>query len=249
MQTRKRLTQLCRPIGLLIIFLMVLSCRTTDLIRQFADNHIGAEKISADIEPVQDPTPPETATPRPVGRLEHVIASTTQVAGPIPAERTPLAPTAIATPTWMPILQDLPPATRAPVRAPAKTATPTKILATLTPRFQYQVSFSWCGPNWLTFIEGTVTQGGQAKDGLLIRIALDPDGSALVSDYKTGTDPTKPGGYTQIIDANAPHGGLWYLWIVDPQTHKRISAIATVKTDPKRIEETSCQSANINFSD
>ncbi len=270
MQNPKRLTQLYRPIGLTIIFFMVLSCRTSDMIRQFADNQIGTEEITADIESVQDTMPVETETPNPVVASEQRFASATQVAGPIPAERPTLAPPAGSTPTWIPFptqrlvaptagptptwipFPDELPATRAPARAPvrasAKTATPTKISATPTPHFEYQVSLSWCGPNWQTFVEGTVTQGGVAKDGLLVRISLDPDGSPTWSDYKTGTDPTKPGGYTQIIDANAPHDGLWRLWVVDPKTNQRISEIANVKTDPKRVEETSCQSATVNFS-
>jgi hypothetical protein len=107
----------------------------------------------------------------------------------------------------------------------------------------------WCGPNWQTFVEGIVTRDEFPQDGLLVRILLYPEGSpAPAEDYRTGTDPAKPGGYTQIIDANAPHGGLWYVWIIDPQTHKRISDIATVKTDPKHVEEISCQSATVNFS-
>ena len=90
---------------------------------------------------------------------------------------------------------------------------------------------------------------GVPQNGLLVRISLDPDGSpAPANDYLTGMDLTKPGGYTQIIDANAPHGGLWYLWVVDAKTLQRISKIATVKTDSKRVEETSCQSATVNFS-
>jgi hypothetical protein len=90
---------------------------------------------------------------------------------------------------------------------------------------------------------------GIPQNGLLVRISLNPDGSpAPANDYVTGTDPTKPGGYTQIIDVNAPHGGLWYLWVLDPQTHQRVSANAIVKADPKRVEETSCQSAAENFS-
>lgn len=72
--------------------------------------------------------------------------------------------------------------------------------------------------------------------------------ASMMNDYRTGTDSTKPGGYTQIIDAYAPHEGLWYVWVVDPQTQKRVSEITTVKTDPKHVEEKSCQSATVNFS-
>ncbi len=122
-----------------------------------------------------------------------------------------------------------------------------------TPEFRYLVKNPYCGPNWKTFVEGTVTEGGEPVDGLLARISTNMGGDPAWTDYKTGTDPEKPGGYTQIIDANRPHEGLWYVWLVDPDTNRRISEIATIKTDRVRVEDTdkspgSCQSATIDFS-
>ncbi len=122
-----------------------------------------------------------------------------------------------------------------------------------TPEFRYVVTNPYCGPNWKTFVEGTVTEGGEPVDGLLARISTNKGGDPAWTDYKTGTDPEKPGGYTQIIDAYRPHEGLWYVWLVDPDTNRRISEIATIKTDRVRVEDTdkspgSCQSARIDFS-
>lgn len=208
---------------------------------------VGPTPLAAGLRPEDRPT----YTPAAVALLSGNGAAPPSVP-PQPAQ--PAQPAAVqpgASQFVAPTLQAIPsqpPVARVPARAPAKSPTPTKIPPTPTPSYQYKVSFSWCGPNWLTFVEGTVTQSQTANNGLSVRIALDPDGSAIVKDYKVGTDPTKPGGYTQIIDANAPHGGLWYLWVVDSQTNKRISDIAIVKTDAKRIDEVSCQSANVNFS-
>ncbi|MBI5034044.1 MAG: hypothetical protein HZB51_26275 [Chloroflexi bacterium] len=174
------------------------------------------------------------------------------VTGVTPSPQPMAIAVAVPSPTSEPTLVlaiPTPGITRAPVvRAPIKTSTPIKVLPTPTPSFPYHVNFSWCGPNWLTFIEGTVTQDGIQRNGLRVRVSQGPDGLAAWNDYVTGTDSTKPGGYTHIIDANAPHGGTWYLWLIDPQTNQRVSDIATVKTDPKRQDETSCQSANVNFS-
>ncbi len=122
-----------------------------------------------------------------------------------------------------------------------------------TPEFRYQVTNPYCGPNWKTFVEGTLTEGGEPVDGLLVRISTNNGGDPAWTDYVSGADPEKPGGYTQIIDANGPHEGLWYVWVVDPETKKRISEIATIKTDRVHVEDTakspgSCQSATIDFS-
>jgi hypothetical protein len=139
-----------------------------------------------------------------------------------------------------------------PTEEPTETEVPTETPQP-TPEFRYQVVNPYCGPNWKTFVEGTITEGGEPMDGLLVRISTNQGGDPAWTDYVSGADPTKPGGYTQIIDANRPREGLWYVWIVDPETKKRISEIATIKTDKVHVEDTdkspgSCQSATIDFS-
>ncbi len=115
------------------------------------------------------------------------------------------------------------------------------------------VGSSDCRPNVRTFIEGIVFDQGEEKNGIIVRISMSPGGDpAPNDDYITGTDRTKPGYYFQNIDVNRPHGGLWYIFLLDPDTKKRISDIATVKTDSVRVEDDenssgSCQSAEVNF--
>jgi hypothetical protein len=99
-----------------------------------------------------------------------------------------------------------------------------------------------------------VYENSIGKNGVLVRISQGPDGQPDPNDdYRTGTDKNRNGYYFQNIDVNAPHGGLWYLWVLDPTTMQRISEIAIVKTDPQRVEDTSnsagsCQSATVTFS-
>ena len=139
------------------------------------------------------------------------------------------------------------------VSVPTDTEEPTET-AEPTREFEFLISYSWCGPNaGKTFIEGKVYRDGDTVDGLLVRLAVNKGGDPIVNDYKTGTDPNKPGGYTQIIGARGPRGGLWYVWVVDPDTKRRVSDIATVKTDPTYVTDTdqsngSCQSAEVDFS-
>lgn len=157
-------------------------------------------------------------------------------------------------PTEPPSSSPAPRPTRAVTTRPTQVAQAAAQLPPPTPAFRFQVIESRCGPNVRTFIEGTIIENGIPKNGLFVRISQGPDGAPDPNDdYHTGTDP-RPGYYFENIDANAPHGGLWYLWVVDPKTHERISTIAIVKTDPKRVEDTddspgSCQSALVNFGD
>jgi hypothetical protein len=240
-----------RPIRLLVVIWWTISaCQTANVAQRFfgPPTDVPAESLPEQSQDVATPTQfvaqrvplPITGATAPV-RTAQVAPSFTTSPMPTLAPTVQLAITAPTVPMPSPTI-------RLQARAPAKPATPTKIPPTPPPSFLYHESFAWCGPNWQTFVEGTVTLDGIPQNGLLVRISLDRDGAPAWDDYKTGTDLTKPGGYTQIIDANAPHGGLWYLWIVDPQSHQRISQIAAIKTDPKRIEETSCQSATIDFS-
>ena len=239
-----RLPLIRRMFWLAILILPVLSCRTINVVQSFtADSQLENASARATLTPTIPSTLPiaitgATLSPEPVAMAAGIATPTPQ------SDLVFVAPTQNAIPTI-----GVRPTTRAPiVRAPIKTSTPTRIPATPAPSFAFHVDFSWCGPNWLTFVEGTVSQDGIPRDGLRVRVSLGPDGLPAWNDYVTGTDSTKPGGYTQIIDANSPHEGVWYLWLVDPQTSQRISDIAVVKTDAKRQNETSCQSATVNFS-
>ncbi|MBI5304764.1 MAG: hypothetical protein HY868_21700 [Chloroflexi bacterium] len=211
-------------VWLVLMLSPILACRTISMVERLVPTPeiiVQTSTISKDDAPPSAATLP-TALPT---ILLPIITPTSE-------------PTAVPTP---------PPTLRAPIRAPAKPSTPTRVPPAPTPSFEYRVSSAWCGPNWQTFVEGTVIRDGVPQNDLRVRVSLERDGSPIMNDYRTGTDATKPGGYTQIIDANAPRGGLWYLWIIDPQSQKRISEIAAIKTDSQRVEEISCQSALINF--
>jgi hypothetical protein len=174
------------------------------------------------------------------------------------------------TPTSIVAVTDEPPPTDEPLPDPTEEtgteptrprvqpqATPrppnTPIPEPTTPQYAYRIKESRCGPNVRTYIEGTVFEGSVAKDGLIVRISQGPDGQPDPNeDYRTGTDPKRKGYYYHNINAGAPHGGTWYLWVMDPATMKRISDIAIVKTDAERVEDSgnsagSCQSATVNF--
>jgi hypothetical protein len=212
----------------LIVGVGMFGCRLQDFIVQFRSTPT-PEAVVAEVTATETATEEVTQTPFIV-----VITAT-----PLPATNTPVASaTRPPAPTRIP-----PTATR--VMSPTPAPTPTSA-------YYYRVSFSYCGPNFQTYVFGTVRDNSMVKDGVRVRLSDGYGGPAMVNDYVTGTDRTKPGGYTQFINVNAPHGGLWYVWIVD-DTGQQISDIATVKTDAQRIEDTatsagSCQSAQVDFS-
>jgi hypothetical protein len=236
---------------LLGAFFLISACRLADVMVPFSSN---APTPVAQAYPTKTHTPAQALVGAKVGtELPTETQAPTETAAPTetvaPTETT--APTETAAPTEPPRLTA--PAQPAARPIPTETQAPTETPEP-TRAFLLLVSNAWCGPNWQTYVEGTVTEGGSPVDGLRVRISQNYDGGPAWQDYVTGTDPTKPGGYTQVIGANRPVGGLWYVWVVDPKTNKRISDIATVKTDPQRIEDTdtspgSCQSATVDFSD
>lgn len=225
----------------LLLFVLALGCRTVDLVAQ----------ARATATPTDRPRPTRTATPElSATPTELVVFEAQVVTAAVTSSRPPTAVPA----TRRPVVQP----TRAPVRAPAPRSTQVAQAAapppTPTSQFKYQVAESRCGPNVRTYIEGYVYESGTPKNGVLVRISQGPDGQPDPNeDYSTGSDARRKGYYFHNIDANAPHGGTWYLWVIDPGTQQRISTIAIVKTDPQRVEDSdksagSCQSATVTFS-
>jgi hypothetical protein len=159
-------------------------------------------------------------------------------------------------PTPLPQPTEPPPPTNRPAPPPQATQPPvdTPIPSPTTPTYTYKIMESRCGPNVRTYIEGYVYEGSLGKNDLLVRISQGADGGPDPNeDYRTGFDPRRRGYYYHNVDSNAPHGGTWYLWVIDPTTEQRISEIAIVKTDPQRVEDSgtsagSCQSATVSFS-
>lgn len=225
-----------RIVGLLIVVLaFALACRTIDLVSQARP----------------DPT---RTRPRPTSVAARATRTKVVVEAQIepPTQEPQQIPTDPPPPTSEP--QQQPQPTNRPQQPPRPTVRPTDAppAATPTPSFPFQVSESRCGPNVKTYIEGTIKENNVLKNGVLVRISQGPDGQPDPNeDFKTGNDP-KNGYYIQNIDVNAPHEGTWYVWVIDPTTMQRISAIATVKTDAQRVEDSgnssgSCQSATVNF--
>lgn len=226
-------------LGALVIF--ALACRTVDTIAL----------LRSTATPL--PRPTRTATRRITRAAENNPAANGTATAIVAVTDTP-APATAAAPAAAPRTQA---PTRVPTRAatPRPTSLPAKTLPPPSPTspYIYKIQESRCGPNVRTYIEGYVYEGYTPKNGVLIRISQGPDGQPDPNDdYLTGSDPRK-GYFFQNIDANAPHGGTWYLWVMDPNTKQRISDIEIVKTDPQRIEDTennpgSCQSATVTFS-
>ncbi len=227
-------------IALLIVILgAALACRTVDTISQ-----LRASPTS---------TRPRAARTATLGPTRQVIArAPTKIPTQEPTEAEAPTEAQQAEESTSPPEPTEPPAAPPPAQ-PTEAPAPTEPPAPTAPEFAYQVSDSRCGPNVKTYIEGYIYDNGEPKNDLLVRISQGPDGDPDPNpDYRTGTDQ-RAGYFFQNIDANAPHGGTWYLWIIDPSTMKRISTIEIVKTDPTRVEDTenssgSCQSAEVSFS-
>ncbi|MGB8646058.1 MAG: hypothetical protein WCF84_12535 [Anaerolineae bacterium] len=224
-------------------FLILSACRLGDALEQTTS------KPTAIAQTKRTPTPRETHTP--------TVASDTMM--DLPTETEVPTDTEAPTETEAPTDTEAPTETDVPFIVPTDMPEPTDTLeptetAVPTPEFPFIVSSSDCRPNVRTYIEGTVYENGVEKNGVLARISLSPGGDpAPNDDYVTGTDRSRPGYYFQNIDVKGPRGGVWYIFLLDPQTRNRISTIATVKTDSKRVEDNgesagSCQSAVVNFS-
>lgn len=229
---------------LLAVMTLVLACRTVDTIA-----HLRSQPTAVRARATKAPTRAPTRAAVKPPTQESAPTAQASAAQPTGAAPTPGAAARKPTPTRA--------ATARPVATTRAVATtrPTNTVPAPTPtsQFAYQVAESRCGPNVRTYIEGYVYENGAAKNGVLVRISQGPDGQPDPNDdFLTGTDKRK-GYYFQNIDANAPHEGTWYLWVLDQTTKQRISTIAIVKTDATRVEDTenssgSCQSATVNFS-
>jgi len=224
---------------LLMIVGAALACRTVDTIAQLRPTPTITRPRPAPTDtrgPTRFAHAPQTDTPALVTVTENEIP--TQVTADAQQAEATAKPTSR-------------PAAPPPPR-PTAEPQPTEPSPT-TPQYEYQIADSRCGPNLRTYIEGYVYENGAPKNGILVRISQGPDGQPDPNpDYRTGTDP-RAGYFFHNIDANAPHGGTWYLWLIDPATMQRISEIEIVKTDPTRVEDTetssgSCQSAQVSFS-
>jgi hypothetical protein len=222
-----------------------LACRTAETIAQLrATPAVTRTRVS------RAPTRAPTRVSKPPVAAQEAIPTEITAITDVPPPPTDAPPPPQEQPTTPPKAA---PATRKPAAPPAPKPTDPPPPASPTSQFKYRIQESRCGPNVRTYIEGYVYENNQPKNDVLIRISQGPDGQPDPNDdYRTGTDPRK-GYFFHNINIGAPHGGTWYLWVMDPGTQQRISEIAIVKTDPERIEDSenssgSCQSATIKFS-
>jgi hypothetical protein len=232
-----KLNRSARLALLLCLFVLALACRTADLIAQ-------ARPTAVNTRPRVANTTPRATRTEIVVEAQVIPSTPTDEPPPVQQPQQP-APTNAPRATTRPTN---PPAPRATVRPPDTVPAPTA-----TSQFLYQVQESRCGPNVRTYIEGYVYDNSVPKNDVLVRISQGPDGQPDPNDdFRTGSDPRK-GYYFHNSAVNAPHQGTWYIWVLDPTTQQRISAIAIVKTDAERVEDTensagSCQSATVTFS-
>jgi len=232
---------------LLTLLTFTLACRTIETIAQLRATPAAAARPRVTRAPTREPTQVNIAeVGNPEASPTEIVAITDVPAAP--AANAPAQPTSKPANTPKPI-----PPTRKPVVQPTARPTNTAPPASPTSQYKYRIQESRCGPNVRTYIEGYVYENNVAKNDVLVRISQGPDGQPDPNDdYRTGADPRK-GYFFHNINAGAPHGGLWYVWVLDPATMQRISEIAIVKTDPERVEDSenssgSCQSAVIKFS-
>lgn len=192
----------------------------------------------------QAPTP----TPTPTRTLKPTFTPI-PTASPTPtATDTPIAtdtPTPTETPTNTPIPTPTPtsppPATATP-KPPA--ATPSAPTSTPTPAYEYLTANVGCYHSGDTFIEGTVWEGGEAKDGVTVRLSAAPDGPGA-ADYVTGTDPGRPGYY--VHPRTKGETGTYYVWVVD-DSGKRISDIGMIQFNTEGPSSpTACSRGVVDF--
>lgn len=121
--------------------------------------------------------------------------------------------------------------TRPPAATPTVTNTPGP---TNTPNpYQFGAEQPVFQPNCgVTMVKGLVkTETGQPLNGVTVRVWWDGAGPQQAYSLPSGTDPTKPNGYWDVILAEGPKAGKWYVNVVDRETGRQLSEVVTVNTD------------------
>lgn len=242
-----------KKIALLIgVCVVLLACRTADLISNAQAPRDAPEISAASDEPTSSATrrvptrPRATRTPT----QEFIQAVPTEM--PPPTEPPPPTEAPLATETRKP----------APTKIPLPTATPTPSGPTATPvptrcPKQYCVVYRGCQTDaGNTIIEGIVYNNGVAEDGVAVRVAKAEGAYPMVDDFVSGTDPINPGQpdpnnkgrYILQIVAGAPREGNWWVFIVDrPNGTKQISEAKLIHTNDDPYNAANCQHAFVDF--
>lgn len=175
-------------------------------------------------------TPAATA---PAGTPTPTSEDGVTTAVPTPTPTSTFPPTQPLPPTNTPGPTDTPRPTEpvTPSSTPTITTTPTP---TATPNpYQFGAREPVFLPNCgITMIKGMVeTEDGQPLNGVTVRVWWDGAGPQQVYSLPSGTDPTKPNGYWDVVLASGPKVGKWYVNVVDRDTGKQLSEVITVNTD------------------
>ncbi|MBI5651450.1 MAG: hypothetical protein HZC40_13560 [Chloroflexi bacterium] len=207
----------------LFVWLALLSCRTTTLF--------------ARAEPTEPPPEPTT---RPTFTRVPPTAPPTQAPPPTnPPPPTTRPPT--ARPTVRPAPTRVPP-TPVPA-APAPTVDP-------YPGFYYKPKPAVCVASGNTRIQGTVTDQGVPRNGVIVRVSYEQNGPPIINDSVTGTDPrdhmhtdpTLQGKYQLGIKEGEQFDGNWWVFIVD-SSGNALSPGVHVKTH----DGPGCNTATVDF--
>lgn len=181
--------------------------------------------------PTYTPTPPLAPTPT----NTRVVPPATPTPTFTPTF-TPAPPTPTFTPAPLPTATPVPPT---PTNTPTFTPTPTP-----TPAYEYHTANVGCYHSGNTFIEGTVYEGANPKNGVTVRLSWAPDGPAA-GDYVTGTNPDRPGMYFHFLSTGQT--GTYYVWVVDA-AGKRISDIGMIQFNNEGPDSpTACWRGVVNF--
>lgn len=206
-----------------IVWLVILGCRTTEVIARAAPTAT-SEATRTTVRPTftrVPPTEPPTLVPLP----------------PPPASPT-RAPTAR-------------PTTPRPV-VPARSPTPAPPPPTPDPYagWYYKPVNKGCVAAGNTRIEGTVFENGLPKNGVRVRLSDSENGGPLIDDFITGVDPNDhkhicpecAGKYRLGIAEGQRIDGNWWVYIVDPSGAPQSPGVY-VKTH----DNPGCNTATIDF--
>lgn len=176
--------------------------------------------LGADASPTLVPTvpPPPTRTPAPPPP-PPATQTTLPTFTPLPTNTAGPSPTSGPSPTI----------TMTPTEGPS----PTPTLPVTPYPYPFGVMGTFYQPNCgLTQVKGTIRDSsGGAVNGVTVRVWFDGAQPDQFYSRPSGTDPTRGAGEWDVVLANYPKAGRWYVAVVDRSTGTLLSEAATVETD------------------
>ncbi len=177
------------------------------------------------------PTFPPTWTPQP-----------TDTAVPTPTATSSPTPTLTPTPTSSPT--PAPSATRRPAARPPGSTAPTAIPFA----YAYKTVIRSCTHSGTTAIKGQVTSGGNAVDGIHVRLATGSDTSNVVDEQTVKRDTNGNTVYAFVFGAPSSGSFAWHVWAADAEGNALSdpNMAVTINTLPADDPE-SCWLAVVDF--